>query len=147
MLPQLCPPVPPFHPAYRRAWFMQLDAILELNVITAQRLTRAVLLHALPVEFCNLAAASTSSTQPYDYLCAAMLACCGETQRPPPASRELLASPLFPRAVPTGPRPSLAQDLTPSATPSSTSRPTKSASIPAPDHPPDEVKDVPVAIN
>ncbi|KAH7976779.1 hypothetical protein HPB52_019330 [Rhipicephalus sanguineus] len=146
MLSRLCPPVPPFHPAYRRAWFMQLDAILALNVITAQRLTHAGLLQALPVEFCNLAAASTSSTQTYDDLCAAMLACCGETQRPLPASHKLLAAPLFPRAVATGPRPSLAKDLTPPATPSSTSRPANTASIPAPDHPPDEVKDVPLAI-
>ncbi|KAH7951418.1 hypothetical protein HPB52_008922 [Rhipicephalus sanguineus] len=28
MLPRLCPPVPPFHPAYPRAWFWQLDACL-----------------------------------------------------------------------------------------------------------------------
>ncbi|KAH7985794.1 hypothetical protein HPB52_025398 [Rhipicephalus sanguineus] len=147
MRPRLCLPVPPFHPAYRRAWVMQLDAILALNSITAQRLTRVVMLHAVMVELCNLAAASTSSTQPYDDLCAAKLACCGKTQRPLRASRVFLASPLFPRAVPTGPLPSLAQDLTPPATPSSTSRPANSASITTPDHPPDEVKDVPVAMN
>ncbi|KAH7983285.1 hypothetical protein HPB52_010615 [Rhipicephalus sanguineus] len=42
----------------------------------------AVLLNALPVELRHLAAASTSRPQPYDHLCAAVLACYGHTYRP-----------------------------------------------------------------
>ncbi|KAH7961498.1 hypothetical protein HPB52_009451 [Rhipicephalus sanguineus] len=86
MLPSLCPPVKPFHPAYPRAWFMQLDAILALNGITAQPMMHAVLLQALPVELHHLAAATTSSPQPYDDLCAAVLARYGETYRPLPGT-------------------------------------------------------------
>ncbi|KAH7931589.1 hypothetical protein HPB52_025551 [Rhipicephalus sanguineus] len=44
MLPRLCPPVPPFHPAYPRAWFMQLDACLAVNGVTAQPLRHDILL-------------------------------------------------------------------------------------------------------
>ncbi|KAH7943132.1 hypothetical protein HPB52_005689 [Rhipicephalus sanguineus] len=87
MLPSLCPPVKPFHPAYPRAWFMQLDAILALNGITAQPMMHAVLLQALPVELHHLAAATTSSPQPYDDLCAAVLARYGETYRPLPGTQ------------------------------------------------------------
>ncbi|KAH7969969.1 hypothetical protein HPB52_023102 [Rhipicephalus sanguineus] len=121
MLPRLCPPVPPFHPADPRAWFMRLDAILAVNGIKAQPMMHAVLLNALPVELCHLAAKSSSSPRPYDDLCAA-------------------------GAVPTGPQPSLDQDLTSPATTPPTSRQATSASIPAPDYPPDEVQEVPAAI-
>ncbi|KAH7972763.1 hypothetical protein HPB52_016745 [Rhipicephalus sanguineus] len=121
MLPKLCPPVPPFHPIYPRAWFMRLDAILAVNGIKAQPMMHAVLLNALPVELCHLAAKSSSSPRPYDDLCAA-------------------------GAGPIGPEPSLDQDFTSPATIPPTSRPATSASIPAPDHPPDEVQEVPAAI-
>ncbi|KAH7963487.1 hypothetical protein HPB52_021254 [Rhipicephalus sanguineus] len=137
MLPSLCPPVNPFHPAYPRAWFMRLDAVLALNGITAQPTMHAVLLQALPVELHNLAAATTSSPQPYDDLCAAVLARYGETYRPLPGT---------PRVVPPGPQPSHDHDLPSPATTPPTSRPATSASIPAPDHPPDEVQEVPAAI-
>ncbi|KAH7956732.1 hypothetical protein HPB52_012255 [Rhipicephalus sanguineus] len=106
MLPSLCPPVKPFHLAYPRAWFMQLDAILALNGITAQPMMHAVLLQALPVELHHLAAATTSSPQPYDDLCAAVLALYGETYRPLPGTREFRVSPPSTRAVPPGPQPS-----------------------------------------
>ncbi|KAH7952390.1 hypothetical protein HPB52_022190 [Rhipicephalus sanguineus] len=145
MLPSLCPPVKPFHPAYPQAWFMQLDVILALNGITAQPMMHAVLLQALPVELHHLAAATTSSPRPYDNLCAAVLARYGETYRPLPGTREFQVSPPT-RAVPPGPQPSLDQDLTSPAMTPSTSRQATSASIPAPDHPPDEVQEVPAAI-
>ncbi|KAH7985499.1 hypothetical protein HPB52_025601 [Rhipicephalus sanguineus] len=147
MLPSLCPPVKPFHPAYPRAWFMQLDAILALNGITAQPMMHAVLLQALPVELHHLAAATTSSPQPYDDLCAAVLARYGETYRPLPGTREFQVSPPSTRAVPPGPQPSHDHDLPSPATTSPTSRQATSASIPAPDHPPDEVQEVPAAID
>ncbi|KAH7968957.1 hypothetical protein HPB52_013201 [Rhipicephalus sanguineus] len=146
MLPQLCPPVPPFHPIYPRAWFMRLDAILAVNGIKAQPMMHAVLLNALPVELCHLAAKSSSSPRPYDDLCAAVLACYGQTYRPLPGSRELQISPPSQGAGPIGPEPSLDQDFTSPATTPPTSRPATSASIPAPDHPPDEVQEVPAAI-
>ncbi|KAH7968966.1 hypothetical protein HPB52_013223 [Rhipicephalus sanguineus] len=138
MLPQLCPPVPPFHPIYPRAWFMRLDAILAVNGIKAQPMMHAVLLNALPVELCHLAAESSSSPRPYDDLCAAVLACYGQTYRPLPGSRELQISPPSQGAGPIGPEPSLDQDFTSLATTPPTSRPATSASIPTPDHPPDE---------
>ncbi|KAH7981826.1 hypothetical protein HPB52_001181 [Rhipicephalus sanguineus] len=145
MLPSLCPPVKPFHPAYPRAWFMQLDAILALNGITAQPMMHAVLLQALPVELHHLAAATTSSPQPYDDLCAAVLARYGETYRPLPGTREFQVSPPSTRAVPPAPQPSHDHDLPSPATTPPTSRPATSASIPVPDHPPDEVQEVPAA--
>ncbi|KAH7976906.1 hypothetical protein HPB52_021483 [Rhipicephalus sanguineus] len=141
MLPRLCPPVPPFHPAYPRAWFMQLDACLAVNGVTAQPLMHDILLHALPVELHHLAAATTSSPQPYDDLCAAVLARYGETYRPLPGTREFRVSPPPARAVPPGPQPSHDRDLPSPATSLSTSRPATSAVIPAPDDPPDDVQD------
>ncbi|KAH7948421.1 hypothetical protein HPB52_022685 [Rhipicephalus sanguineus] len=66
--------VPSFHPAYPRAWFMRLDAILAVNGLKAQSLMHAVLLNALPVELCQLATRSSSSPRAYDDLCAAVLA-------------------------------------------------------------------------
>ncbi|KAH7955750.1 hypothetical protein HPB52_003621 [Rhipicephalus sanguineus] len=84
MLPSLCPPVKPFNPAYPRAWFLQLDATLAMNGVTAQPLMHAVLLSVQPVELRHLAAASTARPQLYDDPCAAVLACYGETYRPPP---------------------------------------------------------------
>ncbi|KAH7963598.1 hypothetical protein HPB52_021674 [Rhipicephalus sanguineus] len=146
MLPRLCLPVPPFHPACPRAWFMRLDAILAVNGIKAQPMMYAVLLNALPVELCHLAAESSSSPRPNDDLCAAVLACYGQTYRPLPGSREFQISSPSQGAVPTGPQPSLDKDLTFPATTPPTSRQVISASIPAPDHPPNEVQEVPAAI-
>ncbi|KAH7934843.1 hypothetical protein HPB52_001027 [Rhipicephalus sanguineus] len=144
MLLRLCPPVPPFRPAYPRAWFMRLDAILAVNDIKAQPMMHAVLLNALPVQLCHLAAESSSSPLPYNDLCAAVLACYGKTYRPLPWSREFQVSPPSQRAVPTGPQPYLDKDLTsPSTTPSTSDAPT-GASIPASDHY-DEVKDAPTS--
>ncbi|KAH7983464.1 hypothetical protein HPB52_012222 [Rhipicephalus sanguineus] len=110
MLPRLCPPVPPFHPAYPRAWFMQLDACLAVNGVTAQPLMHDILLDALPAELRHLSAASSSSSQPYDDLCAAVLARYGETYRPLPGTREFRVSPPPTRAVPPGPQPSHDRD-------------------------------------
>ncbi|KAH7956476.1 hypothetical protein HPB52_010044 [Rhipicephalus sanguineus] len=47
---------------------MRLDTILAVNGIKAQPMMHAVLLNGLPVELCHLAAASSSSPQPYDDL-------------------------------------------------------------------------------
>ncbi|XP_049267226.1 uncharacterized protein LOC125756460 [Rhipicephalus sanguineus] len=146
MLPRLCPPVPPFDPAYSRGWFMRLDAILAVNGIKTQPRMHAVLLNALPVELCHLAAESSSSPRPYDDLCAAVLACYGQTYRPLPGSREFQVSPPSQGAGPTGPQPSLDQDLSSPATTPPTSRPATCASIPAPDYRPDDVHEVPAAI-
>ncbi|KAH7976723.1 hypothetical protein HPB52_018653 [Rhipicephalus sanguineus] len=146
MLPRLYPPVPPFHPAYPRAWFMQLDACLAVNGVTAQPLMHEILVDALPAELSHLFAASSSSPQPYDDLCAAVLACYGETYRPLPGTREFRLSPPSTRAVPPGPQPSHDHDLPSPVTTPPTSRQATSASIPAPDHPPDEVQEVPAAI-
>ncbi|KAH7986071.1 hypothetical protein HPB52_025226 [Rhipicephalus sanguineus] len=140
MLPSLCPPVKPFHPAYPRAWFMQLDAVLALNGITAQPMMHAALFQALPVELHHLAAATTSSPQPYDDLCAAVLARYGETYRPLPGTREFRVSPPPTRPVPPGPQPSHDRDLPSPATSLSTSRPATSAAVPAPDDQPDDVQ-------
>ncbi|KAH7963947.1 hypothetical protein HPB52_023978 [Rhipicephalus sanguineus] len=68
MLPSLCPSVKPFNPAYPRAWFLQLDATLAVNCVTAQLLMHAVLINALLVELRHLSAASKSSPQTYDDL-------------------------------------------------------------------------------
>ncbi|KAH7984864.1 hypothetical protein HPB52_024490 [Rhipicephalus sanguineus] len=107
MLPRLCPPVPPFDPAYPRAWFMRLDAILAANGINAQPMMHAVLLNTLPVQLCHLAVESSSSPRPYDDLCGAVLACYGQTYRPLPGSREFQISPPSQEAVPTGPQHSI----------------------------------------
>ncbi|KAH7983029.1 hypothetical protein HPB52_008825 [Rhipicephalus sanguineus] len=141
MLPRLCPPVPPFHPAYPRAWFMQLDACLAVNGVTAQPLMHDILLDALPAELRHMSAASSSSPQPYDDLCAAVLARYGETNRPLPGTREFRVSPPPTRAVPPGPQPSHNHDLPSPATSLCTSRPATSALVPAPDDPPDDVQD------
>ncbi|KAH7944666.1 hypothetical protein HPB52_023117 [Rhipicephalus sanguineus] len=142
MLPRLCPPVPPFHPAYPRAWFMQLDACLAVNGVTVQPLMHDILLNALPAELRHLSAASSSSPQPYDDLCAAVMARYGETYHPLPGTREFRVSPPSTRAVPPGPQPSHDHDLPSPATTPPTSRQATSASIPAPD----EVQEVPAAI-
>ncbi|KAH7939216.1 hypothetical protein HPB52_008510 [Rhipicephalus sanguineus] len=127
MLPRLCPPVPPFHPAYPRAWFMQLDACLAVNGVTAQPLMHEILVDALPAELSHLSTASSSSPQPYDDLCAAVLARYGETYRPLPGTREFRVSLPPTRTVPPGPQPSHDRDLPPPATSLSTSRPATSA--------------------
>ncbi|KAH7939310.1 hypothetical protein HPB52_010582 [Rhipicephalus sanguineus] len=144
MLPRLCPPVPPFHPAYPRAWFMQLDACLAVNGVTAQPLMHDILLDALPAELRHLSAASSSSPQPYDDLCAAVLARYGETYRPLPGTREFRVSPPPTRAVPPSPQPSHDRDLPSPATSLSASRPATSApddvQVPTPEVPaPDDV--------
>ncbi|KAH7944523.1 hypothetical protein HPB52_021055 [Rhipicephalus sanguineus] len=100
---------------------MQLDTILTLNGVAAQPPMHDILLDALPIELRHLAAASSSSTQPYEDLCAAVLAGYGETCQPLPARLEFQASPPTLRVVPTGPWPSPAQDLTPPTTAPSTS--------------------------
>ncbi|KAH7935648.1 hypothetical protein HPB52_011161 [Rhipicephalus sanguineus] len=137
MLPRLCPPVPPFHPAYPRAWFTQLDACLAVNGVTSQPLMHHILLDALPAELRHLSAASSSSPQPYNDLFAAVLARYGETYRPLPGTREFRVSSPPTRAVPPGPQP---RDLPSPATSLSTSRPATSAAVPAPDDPPDDVQ-------
>ncbi|KAH7957011.1 hypothetical protein HPB52_014326 [Rhipicephalus sanguineus] len=125
---------------------MQLDACPAVNGVTAQPLMHDILLDTLPAEVRHLSAASSSSPQPYDDLCAAVLARYGETYRPLPGTREFRVSPPSTRAVPPGPQPSHDHDLpSPATTPPST-RQTTSASNPAPDHPPDEVQEVPAAI-
>ncbi|KAH7942722.1 hypothetical protein HPB52_000385 [Rhipicephalus sanguineus] len=146
MLPRLCPPVPPFHPAYPRAWFMQLDACLAVNGVTAQQLMHNILLDALPSELRHLSAASSSSPLPYDDLCAAVLARYGETYRPLPGTREFQVSPAT-RAVLPGPQPSHDGELPSPAMSLSRSRPATSAAVPAPDHPPDEVPNVAAAFD
>ncbi|KAH7948445.1 hypothetical protein HPB52_022935 [Rhipicephalus sanguineus] len=84
--------------------------------------------------------------QPYDDLCAAVLARYGETYRPLPGTREFRVSPPSTRAVPPGPQHSHDHDLPSPATTPPTSRQATSASIPVRDHPPDEVQEVPAAI-
>ncbi|KAH7982108.1 hypothetical protein HPB52_002943 [Rhipicephalus sanguineus] len=147
MLQRLCPPVPPFHPAYPRAWFMQLDACLAVNGVTAQPLMHDILLDALPAELRHLSAASSSSPQPYDDLCAAVLARYGETYHPLPGTHEFRVSPPPTRAVTPGPQPSHDRDLLSPAMSLSSSRPATSAAVPAPDHPPDEVPNVAAALD
>ncbi|KAH7938728.1 hypothetical protein HPB52_000147 [Rhipicephalus sanguineus] len=87
-----------------------------------------------------------TSPQPYDDLCAAVLARYGETYCPLPGTREFRVSPPSTRAVPPGPQPSHDHDLPSPATTRPTSRQATCASIPAPNHPPDEVQEVPAAI-
>ncbi|KAH7939151.1 hypothetical protein HPB52_007582 [Rhipicephalus sanguineus] len=114
--------------------------------MASQPLMHAILLNALPIELRHLAAASKSSPEPYGDFCAAELACYSHTYRPLRWSREFQASPSSQRALPTGPQPSLEQDLTSPATTPPTSRPATSALIPAPEHPPDVVQEVPATI-
>ncbi|KAH7956546.1 hypothetical protein HPB52_010472 [Rhipicephalus sanguineus] len=147
MLPRLCPPVPPFHPSYPRAWFWQLDACLAVNGVTAQPLMHDILLDALPAELRHLSAASSSSPQPYDDLCAAVLARYGETYRPLPGTREFRVSPPSTRAVPPGLQPSHDGELPSPAMSLSRSRRATSAAVAAPDHPPDEIPNVAAAFD
>ncbi|KAH7944195.1 hypothetical protein HPB52_016991 [Rhipicephalus sanguineus] len=147
MLPRVCPPVKPFLPAYPRAWFVQLDAILAVNGVTAQPLMHDILLDALPAELRHLSAASSSSPQPYDDLCAVVLARYGETYRPLPGTLEFRVSPPPTRAVPHGPQPSHDHDLPSPAMSLSSSRPATSAAVPGPDHPPDEAPNVAAAFD
>ncbi|KAH7940261.1 hypothetical protein HPB52_022581 [Rhipicephalus sanguineus] len=100
----------------------------------------AVLLNALPVELCHLATKSSSSPRSYDDLCAAVLACYGQTYHPLPESRKFQISSPSQGAVPPGPQPSHDRDLPSPATSLSTSRPATSAAVPAPDDPPDDVQ-------
>ncbi|KAH8037505.1 hypothetical protein HPB51_011654 [Rhipicephalus microplus] len=72
---------------------MQLDAVLAVNGITDQLLMHAILLDALPVELRHLAATSSTSPQPYDSLCTAVLARSGNTYRPLPFTRTRQVSP------------------------------------------------------
>ncbi|KAH7972692.1 hypothetical protein HPB52_015556 [Rhipicephalus sanguineus] len=125
---------------------MQLNACLAVNGVTAQPLMHDILLDALPAELRHLSAASSSSPQPYDDLCAAVLARYGETYRPLPGTREFRVSPPSTRAVPPGPQASHDHDLPSPATTAPSSRQATSASIPAPDHPPDKIQEVPGAI-
>ncbi|KAH7934798.1 hypothetical protein HPB52_000495 [Rhipicephalus sanguineus] len=81
MLSRLCPPVKPFAPGYPRAWFVQLDATLAVNGVTAQPLLHDILFCALSAELLHVSAASPSSAQPYYDLCAVVLARYGETYR------------------------------------------------------------------
>ncbi|KAH7936344.1 hypothetical protein HPB52_021550 [Rhipicephalus sanguineus] len=118
-----------------------LDACLAVNGVTAQPLMHDILLDALPAELRHLSAASSSSPQPYDDLCAAVLARYGETYRPLPGTREFRVSHPSTRAVPPGPQPSHDLDLPSPAMSLSTSRPATSAVVPAPDDPPDDVQD------
>ncbi|KAH7981803.1 hypothetical protein HPB52_001113 [Rhipicephalus sanguineus] len=125
---------------------MQLDATLAVNGVTTQPLMHDILLDALPAELRHLSAASSSSPQPYDDICAAVLARFGETYRPLPGTREFQVSPPT-RAVPPGPQPSHDGELLSPAMSLSRSRPATSAAVPAPDHPPDEVQNVAAAFN
>ncbi|KAH7956642.1 hypothetical protein HPB52_011455 [Rhipicephalus sanguineus] len=116
-----------------------------------------ILLDALPPELRHLSTASSSSPQPYDDLCAAVLARYGETYRPLPGTREFRVSPPATRVVPPGTQPSHDRDLPSPTTSLSTSRPPTSAAVPAPDDQPDDVQvptpeipapdDVPAAID
>ncbi|KAH7948536.1 hypothetical protein HPB52_024100 [Rhipicephalus sanguineus] len=147
MLLTHCPPLKPFNPAYPRARFLQLDATLALNGVNTAADARRLAQRAPRRAKRHFAAASTSSPQPYDDLCTALLAYCGHTYRPLRWSREFQASSSSQRAVPTSPQSSLHHDLTSPATTTPASCPATSAWIPAPDHPPDEVQDVPASMN
>ncbi|KAH8030541.1 hypothetical protein HPB51_008186 [Rhipicephalus microplus] len=134
MFPQLCPPVPPFQSTYPKVWFMQLDAVLAVNGITDQLLMHAILLDALPVELRHLAATSSTSPQPYDALCTAVLARSGNTYRPLPFTRTRHVSPASQSKVRTGPQPSIDRYLGTPASTTSTPDPVAETSTPAPDH-------------
>nr|XP_037275986.1 mucin-2-like [Rhipicephalus microplus] len=97
-----------------------------------------------PVEVRHLVAESSSRPRPFDGLCAAVLACYGETYCPLTGSRELQVSPPPQRAVPSGPQPSIDHYLDIKATTTSTSDPVAGTSNPAPDHD-QEVEDAPTA--
>ncbi|KAH7963394.1 hypothetical protein HPB52_020899 [Rhipicephalus sanguineus] len=126
--------------------FMRHDAVLSREWRQGTADDARCPADALPVELCHLAAESSSSPRPYDDLCAAVLACYGQTFRPLPGSREFQISPPSQGAVPTGPQPSLDQDLTSPATTPPDLMSGHHALIPAPDHPPDEVQEVLAAI-
>ncbi|KAH8039358.1 hypothetical protein HPB51_005688 [Rhipicephalus microplus] len=144
MFPKLCPPVPPFQSTYPKVWFMQLDAVLAVNGITDQLLMHAILLDALPVELRHLAATSSTSPQPYDALCTAVLARSGNTYRPLPFTRTRQVSPASQSKVRTGPQPSIDRFLGTPASTTSTPDPVAETSTPAPDHD-REVEDSPTA--
>ncbi|KAH8026107.1 hypothetical protein HPB51_016117 [Rhipicephalus microplus] len=127
MFPQLCPPVPPFQSTYLKVWFMQLNAVLALNGVTDQPLMHAILQDALPVEFRHLSGTSTSSQQPYDDLCSAVLASCGLTYHPLPFTRDFQVFPASQRAGPSGPKLSSGRNLTSPTTSHSTLGPATSA--------------------
>lgn len=89
---------------------MQPDTILTLNGIKPQLTMHAILLNALLVELCHLAATSSSSLQPYDDLCSAVLACYRHIYRPPPGTHDFHVSPASQHALPTGPQPFIDHD-------------------------------------
>ncbi|XP_075732406.1 uncharacterized protein LOC119175854 isoform X1 [Rhipicephalus microplus] len=142
MFPQLCPPVPPFQSTYPKVWFMQLDAVLALNGVTEQPLMHAILHDALPVELRHLSATSTSSQQPYDDLCSAVLASYGLTYHPLPFTRDFQVFPASQRAGPSGPKLSSDRNPTSPTTSPSTFGPATSAVVLAPGHRSDEVLEV-----
>ncbi|KAH7958045.1 hypothetical protein HPB51_027970 [Rhipicephalus microplus] len=118
MFPQLCPPVPPFQSTYPKVWFMQLDAVLAVNGITDQPLMHAILHYALPVELHHLAATSSTSPQPYDALCTAVLARNGLTYRPLPGARDFGVVTASQRVLPTvAPPDSMTATLPPASEP------------------------------
>ncbi|KAH7957524.1 hypothetical protein HPB52_019769 [Rhipicephalus sanguineus] len=78
--------------------------------------------------------------QPYDDLCAAVLALYGGRTPAYRRTREVPVSHPPTRAVPPGPQPSHDRDLPSPATSLSTSRPATSAVVPAPDDPRDDVQ-------
>ncbi|KAH7938606.1 hypothetical protein HPB51_028876 [Rhipicephalus microplus] len=144
MFPQLCPPVPPFQSTYPKVWFYQLDAVLAVNGITDQLLMHAIFLDSLPVELRHLAATLSTSPQPYDALCTAVLARSGNTYRPLPFTRTRQVSPASQSKVRTGPQPSIDRYLGTPASTTSTPDPVAETSTPAPDHD-REVEDSPTA--
>ncbi|KAH7955554.1 hypothetical protein HPB52_001281 [Rhipicephalus sanguineus] len=110
------------------------DATLALNGVTAQPLMQAVLLNPLPAELRHLDAALTSSPQPYDDLCAAVLACYGHTYRPLRWNCEFQNFPPSQSVVSAGPQPSLDHNDTSLIMTTSTSVAATAASIPELDH-------------
>ncbi|KAH8036098.1 hypothetical protein HPB51_017754 [Rhipicephalus microplus] len=121
---------------------MQLDAVLALNGVTDQSLMHAILHDALPVELRHLSPTSTSSQQPYDDLCSAVLASYGLTYHPLPFTRDFQVIPASQRAGPSGPKLSSDRNLTsPTTSPSSLGPATSAVSL-APGHRSDEVLEV-----
>lgn len=92
MLTRLCLQVKPLHLAY-----LQIVSAARrnscLNGVTAQPTIYTIFLDALLVELRHLAATSSSSPQPYDDLCSAVLACYGLTYCPLPGTRDFQVSP------------------------------------------------------
>ncbi|KAH7969501.1 hypothetical protein HPB52_019028 [Rhipicephalus sanguineus] len=77
-----------------------------------------ILLDALPAELRHLSAASSSSPQPYDDLCAAVLARYGETYRPLPGTRDGTTRPAAGSTTATSPHalePAIDTDIVTSA--------------------------------